>query len=81
MVLRPKAAGVRRSGLARQHAMADVGGGQSQGQDREELQAVARGTAFTQMSYEGMAVANGQDAGTVWESLVRRNWTLPSKAT
>jgi predicted RecB family nuclease len=25
----------------------------------------------TQMSYEGMAVANGQDAGLAWESLVR----------
>jgi hypothetical protein len=25
------------------------------------------------MSYEGMAVANGQDAGIAWESLVRGN--------
>jgi hypothetical protein len=24
-----------------------------------------------EMSYEGMAVANGQDAGLAWESLVR----------
>jgi hypothetical protein len=26
-----------------------------------------------EMSYEGMAVANGQDAGMTWESLVRGN--------
>ena len=26
-----------------------------------------------EMSYDGMAVANGQDAGLAWESLVRGN--------
>jgi len=42
-----EAAGVRRSGLTRQHAVADSSGGQSQGQDREELQPVAKATAFS----------------------------------
>jgi hypothetical protein len=37
-----QSARMRRSGLARQHAMADSCGGQSQGQDREKLQTVER---------------------------------------
>ena len=30
------------------------------------------------LTYEGMAVANGQDAGVAWESLVRGVWISPS---
>jgi hypothetical protein len=28
-----------------------------------------------EMSYEGMAVADGQQAGVAWESLVRGGWS------
>ena len=32
-----------------------------------------------EMTYDGMEVANGQDAGLAWESLVRGGWIKPKR--
>ena len=52
----------------------------SSGIRRVVLHQVGLARARAEMTYDGMQVANGQDAGLAWESLVRGSWTAPSAA-